>query len=92
MKASRGEALRAFNEPVTNWIDQAEVEYEGRPSTMVFSVQPGPAHFAWVFEEADRRAVKPSTVIEALVIQARRAAGRSPADQYASDEPGQQEP
>ncbi|RAO22964.1 hypothetical protein [Micromonospora noduli] len=77
MKASREEALRALNEPVNNWIDQAEVEYEPRPSRMVLSVQLSPAHLTWVFEEADRRGVKPSVVIEALVNQAQPARRQS---------------
>ncbi|WP_168215270.1 hypothetical protein [Micromonospora sp. MH33] len=55
-------------------LPHLEVEYEHRPAVNVFLVRRGPADGMWVAEEADRRGVNPSVVIEALVSQARRAA------------------
>ncbi|MBO4159282.1 hypothetical protein [Micromonospora antibiotica] len=88
MSLNREEALRLANEPVTNWIDQAEVEYEPRPAVNVFPVRLGPVDDMSVAKEADRRGVNPSVVIEDLVGQARRAADSSPSDQDAGDGPG----
>lgn len=63
-----------LDEPITNWIDQAEVEYKPQPSTTVLSVRLSPAHLAWVFDEADRHAVQAAGVIVALVSHRLRTA------------------
>ncbi|SCL40138.1 hypothetical protein GA0070615_4297 [Micromonospora aurantiaca] len=87
MKATRADVQRAMNARVTDWIDQAEVEYEPRPATASYSVKLSPDDLAWLFEEAERRDVSPSTVMQELVSQARQAAGSAPADHEAGDEP-----
>ncbi|WP_189197362.1 hypothetical protein [Micromonospora fulviviridis] len=81
---SREEALRLADEPVTAWTN-AEVEYEPRPVRNTFLVELSEGDLTWLFEEAQRRGVKPSAVIQALMSQARRAAESLPADQEAGD-------
>ncbi|WP_091316639.1 hypothetical protein [Micromonospora chersina] len=60
-----------MNARVTDWIYQAEVEYEPRPATAAYTAELSPDDLAWLFEEAERRNVSPSTVIQDLVSQAR---------------------
>ncbi|MEU1836629.1 hypothetical protein [Micromonospora chersina] len=87
------EELRALNAPWTDLIDQAvvEVEYEPRPTSAAYTAELSPDDVVWLFEEAERRGVRPSLVIQALVSQAREAADSSLADQDAGEGPGPQQ-
>ncbi|MEU1361812.1 hypothetical protein ABZ356_18435 [Micromonospora zamorensis] len=73
MRLSREEVLRLANEPVTAWPNP-EVEYEPRPATVRYLLELSPVDLSWLFEEAERRGVNPSAVIQALVSEACRAA------------------
>lgn len=70
MKASREKAIRALNEPVTNWLDKADVIREPRPATIVVPVRLGADDAEWLAGEGERRRANPSTVLAELVHRA----------------------
>ncbi|MEU4642278.1 hypothetical protein [Micromonospora sp. NPDC023814] len=77
----------ALNARFTDLIERGhvEVEYEPRPVRNTFVVELSEGDLTWLFEEAQRRGVGPSAVIQALMSQARRAASSSAADQEAGE-------
>lgn len=68
--ASREEVMRSLDEPVTNWLDKAEVVREQQPVTIVFPVKLGADDAEWLASEAERRRADPDAVLADLVHRA----------------------